>query len=709
MRWYRNLRMIPKIVLPVGLMLIISLGGLCWQIQSRSSEAFRAVAERELGAVAGKYGNQVKSIFEVPIDEVQGVASSLGHAMEKGDRFSRETLINMLEGVLKNNPSFFAVGSGWEPNAFDGRDAEFVSAPGSDAQGRFLPYLAVGEPLEILPDIETSAYYAEPKKRNRAFLTRAYTFSVGGKDVLMTTASAVVKVNGKFQGIVLIDLALDDIISMVNSITLYDSGWGSLLTQDGTVVAHKDPERVNKAIFDGNRVGDVQGLKAAMADGKPFMEVHDGNFRYFYPMHFEATGQYWYFLVSVPEDEVLAQAAAISRLTLQISLAVLVLAALLIFVVVRSSVKPLGVLAGVAKEISAGNLEVPIRDETFGGEVRELSSSLKEMIASLVQNIDKAEQMSADAQAQTAKAQEAMQEAEAARHAAENAKREGMLAAADRLEDVVNIVSSASEELSAQIEQSERGSAEQAARMAETATAMEEMNSTVMEVARNAGTASEVSANTRLKAEEGAGIVQSAVEGIRNVQTVSQALKEDMGVLSEQAESISNIMNVISDIADQTNLLALNAAIEAARAGEAGRGFAVVADEVRKLAEKTMSATTDVGQMVTSIRKSVTQSIDQVDRAVDLIASATEESNRSGDALQEIVTMMDETADQVRAIATASEEQSATSDEINRSINQVNTIAEQTAQAMGEAAKAVSELAGQAQALSSLIEEMKQA
>ena len=85
MRWYRNLRMIPKIVLPVGLMLIISLGGLCWQIQSRSSEAFRAVAERELGAVAGKYGNQVKSIFEVPIDEVQGVASSLGHAMEKGD------------------------------------------------------------------------------------------------------------------------------------------------------------------------------------------------------------------------------------------------------------------------------------------------------------------------------------------------------------------------------------------------------------------------------------------------------------------------------------------------------------------------------------------------------------------------------------------------------------------------------------------------
>ena len=709
MRWYRNLRMIPKIVLPVGLMLLISLGGLCWQIQSRSSAAIQAVAERELAAVAGKYGNEVQAIFEVPIDQVQSLANALSYAMEKGDHFSRETIINMLTGLQKGDPSFFAAGSGWEPSAFDGRDAEFADAPGSDSQGRFMPYIATGQDLAILPDIETSAYYTEPKKRNRTFLTRAYAFEVGGKDVLMTTASAVVKVNGQFRGVILIDLALDSITEVVTSIDLYDSGWGSLLTQDGTVVAHRDPERVNKSIFDGNRVGDVEGLKTAMASGKPFMEINDGNFRYYHPMHFKSTDQYWYFLVSAPESDVLADAAAISRLTLQVSLAVLILAGLLIFVVVRSSVKPLGVLAGVAKEISAGNLEVPIRDETFGGEVRELSSSLKEMIASLVENISKAEHMSADAQAQTLKAQEAMREAEAARHAAENAKREGMLAAADRLEGVVNIVSSASEELSAQIEQSERGSAEQASRMAETATAMEEMNSTVIEVARNASTASEVSFNTRAKAEEGASVVQSAVEGIRNVQNVSQALKEDMAVLAEQAESISNIMNVISDIADQTNLLALNAAIEAARAGEAGRGFAVVADEVRKLAEKTMSATTDVGQMVTSISKSVTQSIDQVDRAVDLIATATEESNKSGDALKEIVDMMDDTADQVRAIATASEEQSATSDEINKSINQVNTIAEQTAQAMGEAAKAVSELAAQAQALSTLIEEMKQA
>ena len=464
-------------------------------------------------------------------------------------------------------------------------------------------------------------------------------------------------------------------------------------------------------MFDTKGVVDAAGLRNAMEKGESFQEVHDREgqmtFYYYQPLHFESTGQTWYFCVSAPLDEVLADAVSISRMTMLFSGITLLLALLVVFFVVRSSVKPLGVLAGAAKEIAGGNLRVEIKDEGFGGEVKELSSSLKEMIASLLQNIAQAEQLSADAKAQAEKAQEATREAEAMRAAAENAKREGMLAAASRLEDVVHVISSTSNQLSAQIEESERGSQEQAARVGETATAMEEMNSTVLEVARNAGAASDVSAQTKAKAEEGSKVVRDAVTGIQNVQAVSLALKEDMATLASQADSISEIMGVISDIADQTNLLALNAAIEAARAGEAGRGFAVVADEVRKLAEKTMSSTTDVGRTVGTIQKSVSQSLAQVDRAVGLIGIATEQSNKSGEALGSIVNMVDDTADQVRAIATASEEQSATSEEINRAIGHINGISVQTAQTMQEAAKAVSALAAQANALSNLIEEMK--
>ena len=166
-------------------------------------------------------------------------------------------------------------------------------------------------------------------------------------------------------------------------------------------------------------------------------------------------------------------------------------------------------------------------------------------------------------------------------------------------------------------------------------------------------------------------------------------------------------MNVISDIADQTNLLALNAAIEAARAGDAGRGFAVVADEVRKLAEKTMASTNDVGNAIAAIQGSAGQSVQAMDNALAEVETATNLAQQSGDALQEIVSKVEASADQVRAIATASEQQSATSEEINQSIVRVNEMSGQTAQAMGEASRAVSELARQAERMSELIADMK--
>ncbi len=340
-------------------------------------------------------------------------------------------------------------------------------------------------------------------------------------------------------------------------------------------------------------------------------------------------------------------------------------------------------------------------------EIGVLADALRKMVSTLKAKIEEAALESQNAQEEANKAKTATQEAEAAKQQAERAKADGMLQAAQQLESIVEIVTSASEQLSAQIEQSSHGAEEQADRMGETAAAMEEMNATVLEVAKNASSASSAADQAKIKAEEGASIVTQVVKGIEKVQQQSQEMKTDMGKLGNQAEGIGQILNVISDIADQTNLLALNAAIEAARAGEAGRGFAVVADEVRKLAEKTMAATKEVGDAIRGIQDGTKKNIDNVERTGKNIEEVTKLANNSGEALRHIVSLAETTTDQVRSIATSSEEQSATSEEINRSIESVNRISSETADAMRQSASAVSELANQAQMLKRLIDEMK--
>ena len=285
-------------------------------------------------------------------------------------------------------------------------------------------------------------------------------------------------------------------------------------------------------------------------------------------------------------------------------------------------------------------------------------------------------------------------------------QRDSVAQIAHNANEIADRLSTATEELSTQVEQASRGADQQTQRVSETATAMEQMNVSVLEVARNAGGASDTTTNAKSKAEHGATVVNKVVQGINQLHTQALALKNGMASLGDQAQSIGQVMTVISDIADQTNLLALNAAIEAARAGEAGRGFAVVADEVRKLAEKTMQATREVGSAIQGIQNGTAQNIDQVNTTVSTIEQTTELAGTSGAALSEIVVLVDQAADQAHSIAAAAEEQSATSDEINRSIEQINTISAETSSAMAQSAAAVTELAKQAQELKKLIAQM---
>ena len=376
-------------------------------------------------------------------------------------------------------------------------------------------------------------------------------------------------------------------------------------------------------------------------------------------------------------------------------------------VLTRSISLPLGMVVKFSNAVASGNLNeqltVQQKDET--GQV---ADSLRAMVNSLKAKIAEADEKTIVAENESEKARIATQAAELAKKQAESAKADGMLQAANTLDSIVEVITSASEKLSSQIQASSMGAEEQSSRVDSTAAAMEEMNATVLEVARNASQTADTSDKAKQKALDGSNVVTQVVRGIHEVQSQALDMKKDMTSLGQQAEGTGQILNVISDIADQTNLLALNAAIEAARAGEAGRGFAVVADEVRKLAEKTMIATKEVGDAIRAIQDGARKNINNVEQAVLKIDVATDLAGKSGDALHEILTFIDLTTDQIRSIATASEEQSAASEEITQSVEDINRISSETSSTMKQSAMAVSELSQQTLVLKNLIAKLKE-
>ena len=273
----------------------------------------------------------------------------------------------------------------------------------------------------------------------------------------------------------------------------------------------------------------------------------------------------------------------------------------------------------------------------------------------------------------------------------------------NQLEGVVETLQHAAHALDKSLADVRDKSGTVADRMAETATAMDEMNSTVLEVAHNADAATSVQGH----AQEGAGIVLRTINNMQDVQQRASGLKGEMGTLDKQARDIGAVLTLIRDIADQTNLLALNAAIEAARAGDAGRGFAVVADEVRKLAEKTMSATSEVEKAIAAIQEGTTKSSTTVDHTVNSIEEVGRMAQESGHSLELIANLAGDSSSRVSAIATAATQQSAASEEINRNIAEVNTLSARIAEATNSAAGQVRDLTAQVSIVTGILDAIR--
>ncbi|MDD2897490.1 MAG: methyl-accepting chemotaxis protein [Desulfuromonadaceae bacterium] len=285
---------------------------------------------------------------------------------------------------------------------------------------------------------------------------------------------------------------------------------------------------------------------------------------------------------------------------------------------------------------------------------------------------------------------------------------------ADTLQSAMQRISSCSDSLTAaaaelrtSAEQIATGSENVAAQAATVATAGEEMAATSNDIARNCGMAVESANRACSTATSGTDIVQNTVSGMSRIAVKVQESTRTVERLGERSDQIGAIIGTIEDIADQTNLLALNAAIEAARAGEQGRGFAVVADEVRALAERTTRATKEISGMIQAIQAETRSAVLVMEEGVHEVDRGTADASSSGRALEEILAQVNEVTGQIHQIATAAEEQTATTNEISGNMQQITDIVQETAASSQMTAAAAGRLADLAQELHGIVNQFQ--
>jgi methyl-accepting chemotaxis protein len=637
-------------VIIIGMMTVV-VSAISIILLNRASALQIEAAEKNLENMTGLHALDLVTRYGRYLHTITSLSQIMNSYESVTPRERRSRYTEMIYSIMESNPSFVGMYTVWQPGVIDGRDADLAFSSGTDASGNFIPMVSRDRgtlELRACPDWQELLKQAKPV----AVLSDPFPQSVAGRETYAAslTVPIILEGSGRIVGLVGAYIDLTASQELVASLRPYETGRAILISSNGTVAAHYDATKRGISVEEATlaivgRQG-VDMIAEALATGEPHLFSNGGRICDVYPFYVGNTATPWAMLSSVEESTVLASVNKMMRFTTVLAVIAVIFTSIIIFFVATSITKPIANVTLTLKDISEGE----------GDLTRSIAHASRDEIGDLARYFN--------------------QTLEKIRNLVLIIKQQAVA-----LFDVGNDLASNMTETAAAINQITANIQSVKGRVINQSASVTQTNATMDQITGNINKLSEqidhqtesVSQSSSAVEEMLANInsvTQTLIRNASNVKDLAgasevgrmglQEVAADIQEIARESEGLLEINAVMENIASQTNLLSMNAAIEAAHAGEAGKGFAVVADEIRKLAENSG----EQSKTISTVLKKIKDSIDKITRSTDEVLNKFEA----------IDTGVKTVSDQEENIRNAMEEQGAGSKQILDAIGQLNEI-----------------------------------